>query len=86
MHKLSVADVDEFLDGLAILVEPVNMSYLWRPQLRDPKDEMVLETALNGRADALVTFNRSDFRPAAAKFLLPVLLPGECLARLEEAP
>ena len=35
--------------------------FLWRPKLRDPSDEMVLEAAINGSADALVTFNRRDF-------------------------
>ena len=36
-----------------MIVEPVRIHYLWRPQLRDPEDEMVLETAVNGRADAI---------------------------------
>ncbi len=56
----SAAQVDGFLDALTLRCESVHLFYLWRPQLRDPADEMVLETALNGRADALVTFNR-DF-------------------------
>lgn len=83
MHGLSETDVDTFLDALAILVEPVSMNYLWRPQLCDPKDEMVLETALNAGADALVTFNQRDFRPASERFALRLLLPAECLALLE---
>ena len=53
----------------------------WRPQLRDPADEMVLETALTGRADALVTLNVNDFAPAS-HFRLPVLQPGAFLRRL----
>lgn len=72
-----------FLDALCLLVEPVHLHYLWRPQLRDPADEMVLETALNGRADALVTLNVNDFAPAA-KFRLPVMKPGEFLRLLSE--
>jgi predicted nucleic acid-binding protein len=39
--------------------EPI--SYLWRPSLRDPDDEMVLEAAMNGGADRLLTFNERDF-------------------------
>jgi len=42
--------VDAFLDALGLRVEPVHLFYFWRPQLRDAADEMVLETALNGRA------------------------------------
>jgi len=71
-----------FLDYLADLVLPVEPWFLWRPQLRDPADELVLEAAVNGRADALVTFNQRHFRPAATRFHLDVLLPRETLRRL----
>ncbi len=74
---------DAFLDALCLCIEPVHLHYLWRPQLRDPADEMVLETALNGRADALVTLNVADFA-AAANFRLPVLTPGAFLRQLQE--
>ena len=58
---LSEQEVGIFLDGILAMAEPVKAHFLWRPQLRDPGDEMVLETAVNGRADALVTFNVRDF-------------------------
>ena len=77
----SIAMVDAFLDGLTLRVEPVHLFYLWRPQLRDPADEMVLETALNGRAEALVTFNVDDFA-SARRFALPVLTPASFLQQL----
>jgi putative PIN family toxin of toxin-antitoxin system len=79
----SAAMVDAFLDALALAVEPVDLYYLWRPQLRDPADEMVMETALNGRADALVTFNVRDFS-AARRFGLPVWTPPQFLHRLSK--
>lgn len=75
------AMVEAFLDALSTRTEPVHLHYLWRPQLRDPADEMVLETALNGRADALVTFNVNDFLPAR-NFGLPVRTPADLLAEL----
>jgi len=71
-----------FLDALCTFIEPVHLHYLWRPQLRDPADEMVLETALNGHADALVTHNLADF--AAANVRLPVLTPAAFLSRLSK--
>lgn len=80
----SVASVDAFLDALALRVEPVHLYYLWRPQLRDAADEMLLETALNGQAGALVTFNGGDF-DAARKFALPVLTPAEFLQQLNNS-
>lgn len=75
---------DAFLDALCRYVEPVHLHYLWRPQTRDAGDEIVLETALNGRADALVTLNTGDFAAPARHFGLPLLTPGafylRCLA------
>jgi putative PIN family toxin of toxin-antitoxin system len=51
-----------FLTDVAAAITPVELNFLWRPQLPDPCDEMVLETAANGAADAIVTFNARDFR------------------------
>jgi predicted nucleic acid-binding protein len=45
-----------FLDALAAFVEHVPIQCLWRPQLHDPADELVLETAVNAAADALLSF------------------------------
>jgi putative PIN family toxin of toxin-antitoxin system len=83
LHGRSSTEIDAFLDALALLTEPVDLHFRWRPQLRDAKDEMVLETALNAGAEALVTFNRRDFLSAAARFALPLWTPAECLTLLE---
>ena len=74
------SDLAVFLDALIDLVEPVDVWFLWRPQLRDPGDELVLEAAVNGRA-AITTFNRRDFR-AASRFGIEVLLPAEAIRRV----
>ena len=76
------ADLAVFLDTVMNLVEPVEVWFLWRPQLRDPGDELVLEAAANGQAAAIVTFNRRDFRPAASRFGLDILLPAEAIRRV----
>ena len=86
MHGLADREIDVLLDAWATHVVPVELQFTWRPQLRDPKDEMVLETALNGRADALVTFNRADFEEAAQRFRLPLWRPQDLLARLGDRP
>ncbi|CAL1242116.1 Putative toxin-antitoxin system toxin component, PIN family (plasmid) [Candidatus Methylocalor cossyra] len=76
--------VDDFLAGLAGVVTPVEVSYLWRPQLTDPGDEMVLEAAVNGRADWIVTYNVRDFAVAARRFKLNIGGPGAVWSRLSE--
>lgn len=81
-HGLTLDQVDRFLSALASVCEPVDVRFQWRPQLSDPNDEMVLEAAVNGRADRLVTHNVRDFLSAGVKFGLPVVRPGELLLEL----
>ena len=80
---ISAADVEVLLDAIAVVAEPIRISYLWRPLLPDPDDDLVLETAVNGRANVVVTFNRRDFEPAALRFALEVITPAEAVRRLE---
>jgi|ERR1700674_2516964 putative PIN family toxin of toxin-antitoxin system len=82
VHGLSVPDVDELINALASVAEPVQIRFLWRPLLSDPTDDMVLETAVNGRADLLVTFNQGDFVAAAKGFAVKIVRPSEALHRL----
>ena len=56
---------------------------LWRPMLPNP-DDLVLETAVNGHAEAVITFNRRHFEPAAARFGIEILAPAEAVRRLED--
>jgi predicted nucleic acid-binding protein len=60
----SVEQVTALLDALCAVCSPIEISFLWRPMLRDADDEMVLEVAANGRADRLLTFNERDFAGA----------------------
>ena len=73
--KLSAEDVGVLLDAVASVSEPVRPAFLWRPSLRDADDDMVLEVAVNGRANAIVTFNRRDFRPATERLGLKSCRP-----------
>jgi len=80
---LSAAEAGIFVDGLIAIADPVESFFRWRPQLHDPGDELVLEAAVNGRADAIVTFNVSDLRDAERSFGIAVIRPGEALRRIE---
>lgn len=81
---LSERQVETFIDAVIAMSEPVKTHFLWRPQLRDPNDEMVLDVAVNGRADALVTFNVRDYGDTPARFGVEVLLPRDAIARIRD--
>lgn len=80
-HGLDLGQVDTLLRSLATRVEPVDVQFLWRPQLRDPDDEMVLEAAINGSADMIVTYNVADFGPAV-RFGLRIATPQDLLKEI----
>ena len=84
-HRLAAGlnerQVDIFVSAVIAMAEPVEAHFLWRPQLRDPNDEMVLEVAVNGRADALVTFNLRDYGDAPSRFGVDLLLPRTAIER-----
>lgn len=75
-------DVSVVLDELALVCERVELAVRLRPMLSDPNDEMVFETVINGRADAIITFNARHFRRVADRFGCSVLLPVEALREL----
>lgn len=73
--------VINLLDALAGVVIRVEIQFLWRPQLRDPNDDLVLELAVNGQgvgdSVAIVTSNQKDFWPQANKFGIGVMTPWQ---------
>jgi predicted nucleic acid-binding protein len=82
---LSAAEIGRVLDDLAGIAKPVSLSFRWRPRLSDPDDDMVLETAVNGNADAIVTFNQRDFEAAVRDFGCAVILPGAALGQMRSS-
>jgi putative PIN family toxin of toxin-antitoxin system len=75
-------EVNELLDAICEVGTKVTIHWHWRPQLHDPDDEMVLETAINGYADVIVTFNRTHFVQAGKQFGFQTLSPRETLERV----
>jgi putative PIN family toxin of toxin-antitoxin system len=80
---LTPTQVGVFIDAVIALAEPVETHFLWRPQLRDPGDELVLEAAVNGHANAIVTFNQKDFGDIPKKFSVEVFAPVDALRRIK---
>jgi predicted nucleic acid-binding protein len=64
------------------LARPVRLAFRWRPRLSDPEDDMVLETAINGSARAIVTFNQRDFVAGIIGFSCEVILPATALQQI----
>lgn len=80
---LDISEIGELIDLICSVGIEVPMTRSWRPLLRDPDDEMVLGTAINGKADAIVTFNCADFTGIPEEFSVEVFGPREALERME---
>jgi len=76
--RLTEHDIDDLLDYLCAVGVKHEVFFLWRPRLRDPKDDMVLETAIVGGCGAIVTYNKRDFADAR-DFDISVVTPFEFL-------
>jgi putative PIN family toxin of toxin-antitoxin system len=81
VHGYSAAVIDEFLRGIAAQAIHVTTHFQWRPQLSDPSDEFVLETAINGYAHAIVTHNAAHFVGGASRFGIDVFTPGRIIGQ-----
>lgn len=82
ISRISKAEVSRVLDDLAAVAQPVKITFRWRPNLPDPDDDMVLETAVNGNAHGIVTFNLRHFQVISKTFDCAVLLPREALQQI----
>ncbi len=78
---LSVGDVAAIIDYICLVGEHYKVYYLWRPFLRDPKDDMVLELAVTSNAESIVTYNRADFR-GAEQFGVKLMTPKALLKQI----
>jgi putative PIN family toxin of toxin-antitoxin system len=81
--RLSHKVIDDILDYVCQVGEWRHIFFLWRPFLKDPKDDMVLELAVEAGCDYIVTFNRKDF-VGAEQFGLQVIAPRDFLQLIGE--
>jgi putative PIN family toxin of toxin-antitoxin system len=79
LPHLSPSEITRFLDWFVSVSSQHKVHFLWRPLLRDPKDDMVLEAAVAASADYLITFNATDFE-GASSLGVRVITPPQLLA------
>ena len=80
---LTFVEANLFVDAIIAMAEPVESHFMWRPQLRDPADEFVLDAAVNGRADGIVTFNVRDFAETPGRFGIALYRPSGAFRSIE---
>jgi putative PIN family toxin of toxin-antitoxin system len=78
---LTAADIDDILDYLCQMAQRRKVYYLWRPFLKDPKDDMVLELAVAAGCQAIITYNQRDF-VGVEQFGLEILTPKSFLEKI----
>jgi len=81
---LTHQEIDDVLNYLCSVGIHRQIYFLWRPYLRDPKDDLVLEVAVESESDYVITYNRRDFA-GLGKFGLQALEPGRFLEIIGEA-
>jgi putative PIN family toxin of toxin-antitoxin system len=82
---LTEEELGIIIDYLCAAAHPQEIFYLWRPFLRDAKDDMVLELAVAARCDAIITFNLRHFE-GAERFGIKILTPKQFLRQIGELP
>ena len=81
--KLSFSEINDILNYICLIGEQKQIFFLWRPFLKDPKDDMILELAVESECDYIVTFNKKDFKNIE-KFNLRTVTPKEFLKIIGE--
>ena len=76
-------EAEAVVDYLCHVADRREIYFLWRPFLRDPADEMVLEVAVGAEAHCIVTHNVRDFRGVEERFGVRVLRPAAFLLEME---
>jgi putative PIN family toxin of toxin-antitoxin system len=81
--SLTEQDIDDIIDYICAIAGKHRLFFLWRPYLKDPEDDMVLELAVTANCDFIVTYNIKDFK-GAEEFGVEVITPQEFLERIGE--
>jgi len=81
---LNEEDINDILDYICSVSSCREIFYLWRPFLKDPKDDMVLELAVTSNCDMIITYNKKDFKGVEKHFGIRLLSSKELLFEIGE--
>ena len=85
IHNLKISEehIESILDMICAISNKCEIFFLWRPQLKDPKDDHILELAIESQSKYIITYNKRDFK-GVDKFGIEVLTPKEFLEIIGE--
>ena len=75
---LNDEDIDSILNYLCKVATKHEIFYLWRPYLKDPKDDLILELAVESQSEFIITYNQKDFKGLGI-FGIQVITPKDFL-------
>ena len=83
-HALAVSNqqIEVVLDNICALSSFQKIYFLWRPFLRDPKDDHILEVAVASKTETIITHNLKDFK-GVEKFGVKAIAPGHYLEAIK---
>jgi len=79
--NLNKKDINDFLDYICAVAEDTRIFYLWRPLLKDPYDDHILEVAVSSNSKYIITYNIKDFVEARS-FGIKVISPDVFLTEI----
>jgi len=80
--SITEKDISDFIDFFFVILEISRKFFFFgRPFLPDPSDDFVLEVAVAGGCDAIITYNKRHFKNVE-KFGLRILDPKEFLTEI----
>ena len=82
---IDAQSAEDVLDFICAVASHHRVHFMWRPYLRDPKDDLVLEAAVAAEVSHIVTFNTKDFE-GIGRFGIQALWPADFLIQIGAHP
>lgn len=81
--EINFEQIDDIIDMICFRSKKCEIYFLWRPFLKDPKDDFILELAIESKSKFIITYNIKDFE-GVSQFGIRVKNPKEYLQIIGE--